>query len=134
MYADALITNGATSYELVLNDDGSIPDILSEDGIFSGYFVPTADGDYRITVRFMKRTTTRKVATFIKESSLGRLLPIDQGPGAGCEITNNCTLKDVYNGFMQVEEYSTPIKFSNRNQYTVRIRFNIKMFIFDWVF
>ncbi|XP_021958389.1 calcium-activated chloride channel regulator 1 [Folsomia candida] len=118
MYADALITNGATSYELVLNDDGSIPDILSEDGIFSGYFVPTADGDYRITVRFMKRTTTRKVATFIKESSLGRLLPIDQGPGAGCEITNNCTLKDVYNGFMQVEEYSTPIKFSNRNQYT----------------
>lgn len=117
---------------VVLHDDGIIPDILGTDGTFSAYFAPPSnqDGDYRITVRFVKRTGGRKQLlggvekTIVGESGLGRLLPIDQSPGGSCEVTNTCPVPDVpvEDGFVQTEEVTFPVTFSNTTLFRVIIK------------
>jgi hypothetical protein len=93
----AIITHQETSqfYELNLKDDGkAVPDILLNDGIFSGIFVPSLDGHYSILVT-AKYQIPRPVSSpaplldaFVKwhSQSSGKLFPIDQiniGCGSG---------------------------------------------------
>lgn len=121
LIGEALISNSVRSYTVPLQDDGSIPDVLEKDGIYSAYFAPplNGDGEYKISVRFQAGTTRSSKTSNLIESSLGRLLPIDQNPVDGCEVSNTCPTAPVPEGFMQTEELAAPVTFTNAASFMV---------------
>jgi hypothetical protein len=142
LHSEAIVTNGTASYLIELHDDGVVPDVLENDGIFTSYFVPSSedgDGEYRVSVQFTKTSTlSRQSGSLIKESSMSRLLPVDQIDGGNCEVTNTCPLQPIEDGFMQVEDLPIAVVISNANQFQARpakisnLVFNNGTYILRW--
>lgn len=79
-------------YTFNLLDDGlGNPDIQAEDGVYSGIFIPPADGPYSPSVQVLSDASSR-VALTNQGGVSSRLLPIEQnefgcGPGRCDAIT-----------------------------------------------
>jgi hypothetical protein len=99
-----------------LVDDGNgSPDVDQFDGIYSGTFIPTVDGSYKITVQIQNDMLGQVLDDTRIDS---RLLPVDQTQ-FGCyqdedEDCGALRLKNFYES--SVDLYDT-IKFINRNEF-----------------
>lgn len=109
--------------ELRLLDEGDLaPDAQELDGIYSGYFAPDLDGQFRLSV-----TVTNTPSTAIKfrslqpkklnESSFTRLLPIDQGD-TGCSAAS-CEPEIINGTFSQTVELSSVFSVIQTSLYIV---------------
>nr|CAH0110040.1 unnamed protein product [Daphnia galeata] len=69
--------HGPTKNDFVsLRDDGLYPDLLVKDGIYSGFYRPSTNGKYRISVRLDGLRRSDPITIFDNPSS--RSMPIDQ--------------------------------------------------------
>ncbi len=97
--------------ELRLLDEGDLaPDAQELDGIYSTYFAPDSDGQFRLSVTVTSNPTNkRKVRSLqpkiLNESSFTRLLPIDQGD-TGCSASS-CEPEIINGTFSQTVELSS---------------------------
>jgi hypothetical protein len=93
LVAEAVIKEklGSVKWRIPLVDNGQgNPDVVENDGVYSGTFIPPADGAYTITVHVRNEVPAPAQGTFQRPSGLPRLLPIDQTQ-LGCEdLGNGC--------------------------------------------
>jgi hypothetical protein len=91
-------------------DDGlGSPDLTKHDGIYSGTFIPPADGNYRITVRVVNSQLRPRPPP---DTPSARLLPKDQNL-LGC-TTPNCQPLNLTKLFEATADLASPVTIRNR--------------------
>lgn len=118
--------------ELRLLDEGDLaPDAQELDGIYSTYFAPDSDGQFRLSVTVTSNPSKkRKIRSLqpkiLNESSFTRLLPVDQGD-TGCS-TASCEPEIINGTFSQTVELSSIFSVIQTSLYIVTKK--IYVFIF----
>lgn len=110
-----------TSVHLVDDGEGT-PDEDILDGIYSGYFVPTRDGNYKFSILIEDDITYAikysKLATIESKRHNTKLLPVDQSD-MGCSGVT-CNMANLPVDFMRHIDLSIDLQVSGASDYTVR--------------
>lgn len=110
-----------TSVHLIDNGEGT-PDEDIFDGVYSGYFVPSRDGNYKFSFLIEGDSnyaiTGPKLSIIARERHYTKLLPVDQGD-MGCSGVT-CNLANLPVNFMQHVDLSTDLQVSGTSGYMVR--------------
>ena len=88
--------SGSQAWKISLMDNGfGNPDVVENDGVYSGSFIPLNNGAYQITVHVKNQISVNPSETrFERLSNLVRLIPINQTEldcedlGNGCKTNN----------------------------------------------
>jgi len=117
-----------------LVDNGyGVPDLTSNDGIFSGAFIPDQDGVYKITVlinsnEYVFGKSSNKNVGLHKHGDIWNplLLPNDPDVWFGCGSNGiGCWIFTPDYDVSKVVEYSTLIHVKNVNNYKVSCKSNV---------
>ena len=128
---EATITNfesQQTIFNVPLQDNGpNGVDVMSEDGVYSGYFVPTEDGQYVVTVTVSGHRANRDflVDHVHRDSAVQTFLPVDQKT-VGCPSTvASCGVTGLSKSVLQLTVYPEVINLEMVSNFEVRSPYSI---------